>query len=304
MRETSSPRELLLGCFPDLAHRAATVVESGLDNLVLDVAGEWIVRLPRRPSVQAHISAEVALLRELAPVLSLPVPQPQLSPSGRAPAMRYRKLAGTSADEHLARPYRLALAARAGRFLNELHAFPAHRAVQLGIHAYDPLSWHEQLEIFYARAREHAFPLLDAAEREQAARFIEPQLAHEPAFGFTLTHGDLTPDHLLCDTTGAITGVIDWTDARIADPAVDLAWLIHGTDREFGQAVLHSYRADTCTRLLERARFYYQISPWHVLIFGLEHGRPDLIEKGLRDLRERLTQSRTNRDARRRLSDP
>jgi aminoglycoside phosphotransferase (APT) family kinase protein len=137
------PRQVLADCFPDLADREFTVAESGLDNFVLDVADEWIVRLPRRANIQQHFAGEVALLAELAEMLSVPVPRPELSPTNPAQAVRYPKLPGTRLDEHLNRSHRLALASQLGRFLGELHDFPTSRARELGVRAYDPSSWLE-----------------------------------------------------------------------------------------------------------------------------------------------------------------
>ncbi len=283
------PRQLLADCFPDLADRQFTLAASGLDNLVLDVAGEWIVRLPRRANIEQHFAAEMALLAELADMLSVPVPRPQLSPNNLARAVRYRKLPGTRLDEHLDGPHRLVLASRLGRFLGELHDFPTSQAREFGVRAYDPPSWLEQFRIFYANARRWAFPLLNPRERKQAADLIESYVVDDAKLSFTpsLMHGDLAPEHVLCNTAGLITGVIDWTDARIGDPAVDLAWLVHGTDNEFASAVLGSYPAND-PAMVERARFYYQVVPWHVLIFGVEERQTELIESGLAEVRERL----------------
>jgi aminoglycoside phosphotransferase (APT) family kinase protein len=255
-------RQLLATCFPDLADRQFTLAESGLDNLVLDVEGEWIVRLPRRANIEQHFAGEVALLAELGDVLSVPVPRPEFSPNNRARAVRYRKLVGTRLDEHLDGPHRLALADRLGRFLGELHGFPASRARELGVRAYDPPSWLEQFRIFYANARLRAFPLLNPRERKRAAELIESYVVDDAKLMFTpsLMHGDLAPEHVLCNTAGLITGVIDWTDARIGDPAVDLAWLVHGTDNEFAGAVLDSYSGNDPT-MVERA--YSTISWFH-----------------------------------------
>jgi aminoglycoside phosphotransferase (APT) family kinase protein len=283
------PQEVLADCFPDLAERQFTVAASGLDNLVLDVAGEWIVRFPRRANIQQHFAGEVALLAGLADKLSVPVPRPELSQSNPARAVRYRKLPGTGLDEHLDGPHRLALANSLGRFLGELHDFPVPLAREFGVRAYDPSSWLEQFRIFYANARLHAFPLLNPRERMRATDLIESYVTDDAKLSFTpsLMHGDLAPEHVLCDTGGLITGVIDWTDARIGDPAVDLAWLVHGTDDEFAAAVLASYPANG-PAMIERARFYYQVVPWHVLLFGLEEGRTELIDSGLAKVRERL----------------
>ncbi|MEV0702753.1 aminoglycoside phosphotransferase family protein [Saccharopolyspora sp. NPDC050389] len=41
-----------------------------------------------------------------------------------------------------------------------------------------------------------------------------------------LLHADLKGEHLLVDESGAISGVLDWTDAEIGDPATDVAGLV------------------------------------------------------------------------------
>lgn len=46
---------------------------------------------------------------------------------------------------------------------------------------------------------------------------------------------DLGPGHLLAQD-GALTGVIDFGDAHIGDPAVDLAWALNGTSPAFAEA--------------------------------------------------------------------
>src|SRR5690606_26422291 len=38
----------------------------------------------------------------------------------------------------------------------------------------------------------------------------------------SLIHGDLHPGHMLL-TDGVLTGVLDWTEAEVTDPSIDLA---------------------------------------------------------------------------------
>src|ERR687884_406669 len=73
-------------------------------------------------------------------------------------AARYPKLRGSRVDRHLDGPHRTALAAQLGEFLGELHRFPVSRVIELGVRAYDPAGWFEQLRLFYADARARVFP--------------------------------------------------------------------------------------------------------------------------------------------------
>ena len=58
-----------------------------------------------------------------------------------------------------------------------------------------------------------------------------------------LVHNDVSAEHILLDEAArAITGVIDWGDVAIGDPAVDLAGVFHWGGPAFVDAVLQAYR--------------------------------------------------------------
>lgn len=38
-----------------------------------------------------------------------------------------------------------------------------------------------------------------------------------------LVHGDLHPGHIVVDPAGRVTGLLDWTEAEVADPALDFS---------------------------------------------------------------------------------
>ena len=47
----------------------------------------------------------------------------------------------------------------------------------------------------------------------------------------TLVHGDLHVGHVLVDETSRATGVLDWTEAEVSDPAIDFIFHLHGVRR-------------------------------------------------------------------------
>ena len=80
-----------------LGVEAARVVEidEGWDSIVLEVDGEWIVRVPRREEVREVMSLEARLLSELASALPVPVPRIEVvEDSADASFVAYRKLPG------------------------------------------------------------------------------------------------------------------------------------------------------------------------------------------------------------------
>ncbi len=115
----------------------------------------------------------------------------------------------------------------------------------------------------------------------------ERLFAQVAGFDFTpvVLHADLGPDHVLC-RDGRVVGVIDWSDARIGDPALDLSWCLNGTPDAFASAIGRVYGADTATR--ERALFYHRLGPWHEVVYGLDTDQERFVASGLAGVRSRL----------------
>jgi aminoglycoside phosphotransferase (APT) family kinase protein len=242
-------------------------IQEGWDSLVLDVDGEWIVRVPRRAEVREWMAKEVRLLAELAPALPVPVPGFEVvEDAGDVFFVAYRKLPGEPVGDPP-----VSLAPELGRFLAALHGFQP---------SFELPRYRDPVERF----RREVLPLLERDERRRAEAMFEPCMS-SPAF--VLLHADLGPSHILHDGP-SLTGVIDWSDASLGDPALDFAWLLNGTSEPFAEALLDAYTREPDPGLHERALFYHRLGPWHEVLHGLEQDRPELVESGLAGLRGRL----------------
>jgi hypothetical protein len=83
-----------------------------------------------------------------------------------------------------------------------------------------------------------------------------------------------------------VTGVIDWGDSGVGDPAIDLAWTAYGAQPAFADAVVSAYHA--APALLDRGRDLHLLGPWHEVLFGLGSGGPAYVESGLAGVVDRL----------------
>ncbi|HEY1367292.1 MAG TPA: phosphotransferase [Gaiellaceae bacterium] len=256
-------------------------VDGGWDSLVLDVDDSWIVRIARRPEIEALVRVEVCLLEELAPRLPVAVPRYELV---APPAFVYRKLHG--------RPLERAegeLAVQLGRFLAALHAVPVDGLAELGVHVDDTSSWRD---VRRARVEEFcagAVPCFDSDERSAWEAFLRGYVEDDDNFRFTptLIHGDLGPEHVLT-SEGRIVGVIDWTDARVGDPALDFAWPLYGL-REPG--IVEAYGGAPDDRFALRARFHRVVAPLYDVLHALERGDDHEVARGLAGARVRYRQT-------------
>jgi len=191
-------------------------------------------------------------------------------------------------DESITTEQLAALAPALATFLSELHSFPIAQAVQAGVQEHTPAQWRERYQELYTDLQKRVFPLLDVQLRAQSERLWENFLDERAIFAFqpVLIHGDLGCEHIFCDPLrGVLTGVIDWGDATIGDPALDFVGLQSGRGREFTERVLASYQGTVDIAFWRRLDFYLRYLPYSELLYGSYSANEKFITKGIEGLR-------------------
>ena len=257
-------------------------LKEGCDHVAYEVNGELIVRFSKEtdPARRAgHVDREARLLYAVAGISPLPVPRPIFTVGERG-CLAYFKVPGLPL---LDVPQRRRLAhgpsigARLGEFLTTLQSAPAGRMADLVSTDVQPLA-----EWLREAAETHAVVVeeVPAVARRSVAVFLETPPPDEP-HTLVFSHNDLGIEHVLVDPDDlSVTGVIDWSDAALVDPAYDLG-LIHRDLRPAAlDAALSSYRCDAVA-LRERAVFYARCSVFEDLAHGIETGQKRYIDKCL-----------------------
>jgi aminoglycoside phosphotransferase (APT) family kinase protein len=106
-------------------------------------------------------------------------------------------------------------------------------------------------------------------------------LVGEPLEAGSTALGHQLGDHLLV-SDGRITGIIDWTDAQIGDPALDLCWLLNGAPEGIATGLQETYRVTD--ELRQRALDWIRLSPWYQVHRGLLLDLPDDVQSGLLEI--------------------
>jgi aminoglycoside phosphotransferase (APT) family kinase protein len=251
------------------------LIDTGWDSRAWIVDRVWLDREPRRPEVAERLRAETRLMRWLAPLLPLPVPDPVVVRSEPL-RVRHRLLLGRPIDPDVD-----AVGSALGSFLRSLHGVSTAEATRHGaLHAARAQGC---LAAELARMRSEVLPLLGGGAAAEGAGLLEAFAAPPPSLA--LIHADLGPTHILV-ADGAVSGIIDWTDARIGDPALDLSWLLHGTPDGFAKAVAEAYGADDAIR--RRALDWHRLGPWHEVLYGIDTDDDGYVASGLAGVHARL----------------
>ncbi|WP_067812419.1 phosphotransferase [Actinomadura kijaniata] len=248
-----------------------TDFSGGWDSAAVLVDG-WVERTARRPDVEPRLRAEARLLPWLAPRLPLPVPVPAIA-GGPPLVVRHRLVPGEPL-EHPDAGHGRAL----GRFLRALHGTDVAAARAHGLR-----DVREEFAQDLALFRERVVPLLPASARTAGLALLE---AADTGVTDTVVHGDLGPEHVLVED-GRLSGVIDFGDAHAGDPAIDLAWTLHGTPGAFADALAETY--GVTPELRERGLVRHRLGPWYEVTRGLATGDGAMRDAGLAGVLERLT---------------
>ncbi|GGQ36033.1 aminoglycoside phosphotransferase [Streptomyces griseomycini] len=234
---------------PRLSAQSATVNEAGLDYRVVmasDATGQrWVLRIPRRVDVSGGMAAETRVLDLVAPVLAedgVAVPDwqirsPELIAYPALPGAPGLTLTDTGEPDWHMDPASPDYAERLGRLLARLHSITPEQAEAAGVEVRTPAQVRQAWQDDIARVSE-AFTVLPALTEAWQAWLEDDTCWPEQT---VMTHGEIYPAHVLFDEEGTITGVLDWTTARVDDPARDLSAQYGAAGEEMLQATLTAY---------------------------------------------------------------
>lgn len=241
----------------------------GQDNVAYEVDGELIVRFAKGGT---DVLREAKLVETVARFSPFAVPTPVFVEPG---CMAYRKIPGVPLID-VPRPPGIAKVL--GAYVDTLQAIPVDAVAGL-VDTDD-----DQVDLWLAEAHgSYAQVDVPGEYRKSIERFLdtEPPARTEPA---VFSHNDLGIEHVLVDpATGDITGIIDWTDAALCDPAYD-----HGLIyRDLGVLIDGP--------LAERAAFYARCTVLEDLAYGIESGIQHYADQARNSLRHLFEPLEPNR---------
>jgi aminoglycoside 2''-phosphotransferase len=291
--------ELLQACFPTLGVERCVPLGEGWDSVALLVNGQDVFRFAKRPDAAVRQAREAELLTMLADRLPLPIPRYTHTWTDPAwPGKRivgYRLIAGEQLIPARARPeHRATQAAQLGEFVSALHTVPVEQARRHGAQGGAAASRREAYRGFFAIVRANMLPLFTAREQAAIVAYWSRYLDDDTCFAFTptLVHRDLNTEHVLFDpATGNLTGVIDWGDAGLDDPAVDFAGVRHQLGDDFARQMLAAYRHPLDTTFLRRMDFYAGMEPFHEIRFGQMNGDAAHLAHGIEWVRRQCAEA-------------
>lgn len=184
---------------------------------------KWVLRIPRREGLEHQIQKEEKILKLVRKHLSVSVPDWKIVDSSfiayplleNSPVITFDSttheiLWGIDKKNEIFTP-------SLAKIILELHQFPAFEASEMGLKCLTIEQVRQDLidDIEYVK-REIGI----RAELENRWRRWADTDDYWPHF-ISFVHGDLYAGHLLADTAGNVSGIIDWSEAQFSDPSID-----------------------------------------------------------------------------------
>ena len=231
------------------AHAVMSVDESGGEarSYLVDTGIVLKTQRPHRLRPRTSLSKETTFLQHLATVPAIPVPR--VLGYGQADGIEYLCMTRMPGDavirQTIAGPARANMLQRLGQVLREIHAVPQEPLVASGLFPGDRTA--DDLRARLAEAFDDVLPLFQRAgivwSLDHAPEVVaETALAALPTTSsFVALHSNPAPEHTFADPdTHEYTGTIDFGDAYISHPALDLRRWKDPADRD---ALLEGYLA-------------------------------------------------------------
>ncbi|WP_164775098.1 phosphotransferase family protein [Nocardioides pantholopis] len=255
----------------------------GLDHEVTPGRVDTVVRRRRPGADGLDVASEAALLALVRTTTPVPVPWVL----GTWPAqgvMELERVGGTPLLDLLPAlppPAAVRLGSELGGHIATLALAPRARVERL-VPVDLPLVGDLLAEA--ADAWVQARHLVSPGRRRSVEAFLRSIPDLHPADP-VLTHQDLGAEHVLVDDVG-ITGIIDWSDAALGDPAVDLGLVLRDLGPAAGERAMVRFTGSGLgdPGLRERALVHARLRALEDLAYGLGAGRSTYRDNALRAL--------------------
>lgn len=234
----------------NLKKSSIDAINMGLDFQVLigeDIKGqEWVLRIPRRTEVFEKAQTEkkiLELVNDLNGVFQVPYWE-----IFTEELIAYKKLDGVPAvttdietqetnwvfdETNVPETYTKSL----GKALASLHAIPKEKAEAAGIPVETGTNLRESMRDRMVRVKDQYE--INPALWKRWQDWLDNEGIWPTETGFI--HGDLFPGHTLVNSTHRITGIIDWTEAKVSDTANDFTAFYMLFGEEYLEELIQAY---------------------------------------------------------------
>ncbi len=266
--------------FPELKWTKAEHNVEGWDHYIIILDNKYVFRFPRTKRYLMRLENEISLLRYLKTRIKISIPEYTYITRDNSFA-GYELIPGEQLKKKVfklvPKSTRYNLAKQIADFLSVLHKTPTKIAIKYSTQKVDPQKMYRELLV---DVNKWVIPRLSKRNQTLTQDFFKEFKNYLKFPKKVFTHNDLYSSHILLSKNRKyISGIIDFGDRRMDDPARDFTELWdYGND--FVQEVYKHYKGPKDKDFLKRSVMYYKRIPFWEMISRF-HGERGSFKKGL-----------------------
>lgn len=286
--------------FPDIHVDSVERVNIGWASQVLIVNGKYVVKIPRSDESRKELEKEIQVTSRLRGFIPVKIPHfVSWARNEELHSAAYELIHGTiltnqdvgetpsvRLDDPEIAMSRMEIARQLANILNSVHSIDMVTAEEV-LKPFVGESWNQKNLRRIREFKTVANSYFDTDTASLCTSFLDnlSDVMNNLAFPPRFIHGDFGGWNILYDSEKRqITGLLDWADSGIGDPAADFLELIYDFGKDFAGMVLEFYAFRDDADIMKRAETYMQIAGFQDLKYGLESETDYFIKRGEQDI--------------------
>lgn len=270
---------------PTLTFQSAKHMDHGQNNEILMLDQAYIFRFPKSELNRKILHVEADCLSILSEKLSFNIPHYSYVHFGAHlydTFVGYEMIEGEMLKRELLEKLdRFKIGYQLSEILKELHGRQLKDLMSSRVREEDPyMVWQDM----YVRIKRQLFPMMKPIKQAEVTRDFDRilDMLSDTSFESCLVHGDFGPTNILVNPkTSEITGIIDFGEIHIGDPAEDISSLI-GTYGYGPDFILDTFDAyPEAKDMVERALLYTKTFALQEALYGIENNDQGALDAGM-----------------------
>lgn len=279
--------------YPQLHIESYTLVDIGQNNDVLIVNGSLVFRFPKYKKGIEQLRKETKILKYIRDFISIQIPNPTYNSLEKLEVGEvftgYELIQGVplwkdNIIEIKNNETLKSLAMKLVQFLIELHAIPKDCiSSSFELDYNHPI---EEMSKLYQEIKSNLFPFIKKESQKEITQsfntFLESDAVNN--LDVTLIHGDFGASNIIwLPESKEISGIIDFGNVRLGDPAYDFAGILSSYGEDFFNMCIQLY--PNGQSICERVKFYKSTFALQEALHGFLHKDKQAFDEGIKEYR-------------------